>query len=75
MFNIKVTTIEEEQYVNTIKNDELIVSLFTFEMEINDKSEKTNKSVAIKADVEDDEELVEEDIDDNLTESIVLIAK
>ncbi|MCI35039.1 gag-pol polyprotein, partial [Trifolium medium] len=42
-FNMKVTAIEESQ--STIKVDELIGSLQTFEMAINDRSEK-NKSIA-----------------------------
>lgn len=75
MFNMKVTTIEEEQEVSTIKVDDIIGPLLTFEMTINDKSKKRNINMAFKDDVEDDEKHVEEDIDDNLTDSIVLIAK
>lgn len=47
---MKVTTIEETWDVSTIKVDELIESLLTFEMAINDKSEKINKSVEFKDD-------------------------
>lgn len=52
---MKVTTTEEDQYIFTIKRKELIGSLLTFEMEINDKLEKRNKSVVFKANIEDDE--------------------
>ena len=72
---MKVTTIEEAQDISIIKVDELIGSLLTFKMEINNKSKKRNQSVAFKADIEDVDEHVEEDIDDNLTESVILIAK
>lgn len=46
---MKVTTIEETQDVSTMKVDDLIRSLFTFEMVIDDKSEK-KRSVAFKMD-------------------------
>lgn len=52
---MKVTTTKEAQYVSTIKFNEQIGSLLAFEMEINDKSEKRNKSVTIKANIEDHE--------------------
>lgn len=41
--------------------DELIGSLFTIEMAINEKSKKTNNGVSFKADIENDEEQVKED--------------
>lgn len=44
-------------------------------MTINDKPEKKNKIVAIKTNVEDDEEQVEENTDENLTESIAILTK
>lgn len=44
-------------------------------MAINDKSKKSNKSVAFKANIEEDEDRVEGNIDDKLTESISLIDK
>lgn len=72
---MKVTTIEEAQDICTIEFDEIIGFLLTFEMATNDKYEKRNKSVASKADVEDDEEQVEEDIDVNLIKCISLLEK
>lgn len=72
---MKFTSIEEAQDVSIIKVDELIDSILTFEMKINEKHEKNNKSVSFKFDVEEDENHVEEDIDDNLTKSITLLAK
>lgn len=38
-FNMKVTTIEETQYISIVKLDKLIGSLLTFKMAINDKFE------------------------------------
>lgn len=45
--------------MSTIKVDELIDSLLTFEMGINDNHEKKNKSMAVKGDFEEDDEHVE----------------
>lgn len=42
---MKVTAIEEAQDLNNIKVNELICSLQTFKMALNDRSEKTNKSI------------------------------
>lgn len=39
-FDMKVITIEEAQDISTIKVDELIGSLQTFEMAVNDRTEK-----------------------------------
>lgn len=46
MYDMKVMAIEEARDVSIMKVDELIRSLLTFEMVINDKSEKKSKSVA-----------------------------
>lgn len=67
-FDMKVTTIEEAQNVITIKFDELMDSLLTIEIIINDNFEKKNKSVAFKVDIEEDEDHVENYTNDNLTE-------
>lgn len=40
---MKVTAIKETQDLSSIKVDELISSLQTFEMSINERSEKKNK--------------------------------
>lgn len=42
-FDTKVTTIEEAQDLSTIKVDELNGSLQTFELVINDKSERRTR--------------------------------
>lgn len=45
-FDMKVSAIKEAQDLRNIKVDELISSLQTFEMFINERSEKKNKGVA-----------------------------
>ena len=54
-FDIKVTTIEEAQDISTMRVDELIGSLQTFELGISDKSENKNKSVAFVSNTKDEE--------------------
>ncbi|MCI89325.1 gag-pol polyprotein, partial [Trifolium medium] len=43
-FNMKVIAIEESQDLSTIKVDELIGSLQTFEMALDDRTEKKHKN-------------------------------
>ena len=45
-FPMKVTAIEEAQDISTMPVDELIGSLQTFEMTLNNKTDKKNKSIA-----------------------------
>lgn len=44
MFVMKVATIEEAQDIDTIKVDELICLLLTFDMAINEKSEEKKET-------------------------------
>src|ERR1044072_4801859 len=46
IFSMKVTAIEEAQDIASMQVDELIVSLQTFELTLNDKADKRNKSIA-----------------------------
>lgn len=55
-FVMKVTTIEEAQYISNIKVDEPIGSLQTFEMTMNDRTEEKNKSITFVSKTEDDED-------------------
>lgn len=51
---MKVTDIEEAQNLSSIKVDELISSLQTFEMSINEWSEKKNKVITFVSNTEED---------------------
>jgi hypothetical protein len=44
-FDMKVVAIEEAQDISTMKVEELIGSLQTFELAISDRAEKKNKSI------------------------------
>lgn len=72
---MKFKDIEEAQDINSIKVDELVGSLLTFEMDVNEKNENKNKGVSFKSDVESDKEKEVEDNYDNFSNSIELIAK
>ena len=52
-FDMKVTAIEEAQDIDKMKVDELVGSLLTFELSINERSEKKNKSIAFVSNTED----------------------
>ncbi|XP_058741876.1 uncharacterized protein LOC131614283 [Vicia villosa] len=52
-FDMKVTAIEEAQDINRMRLNDLVGSLLTFELSINDRAEKKNKSIAFVANSED----------------------
>ena len=66
-FNMKVTAIEESQDLSTMKVDELIGSLQTFEMSLDDKPEKKMKNLAFKSE--------ESQTDDELSEALAYLTK
>lgn len=72
---MKVSAIKETKNIPTMKVDELIGSLLTFEITINDKYEEYSKCLAFKVDIIDHEDQASHDIDDNLTKSIVMLVK
>ena len=67
---MKVTTIEEAQDIASMKVEELVGSLQTFEMNFSDKIEKKGKSIAFTSNT-DNEEVDEED----LSKDIVLLGR
>ncbi|XP_057437675.1 uncharacterized protein LOC130729849 [Lotus japonicus] len=69
-FSMKVTAIEEAQDIGSMKVDELIGSLQTFELNFGDKTEKKNKSNAFVSNTDD--------IDcksENLSEALALLGR
>jgi hypothetical protein len=66
-FSMKVTAIEESQDLSSIKVDELIGSLQTFETSFDDKHEKKLKNLAFTSE--------ESPSEDNLSEAIAHISK
>ncbi|KAK2456842.1 gag-protease polyprotein [Trifolium repens] len=66
-FSMKVTAIEESQDLSTMKVDELIGSLQTFEMTFEDRPEKKMKNLAFKSE--------ESQSEDCLSKAIALLTK
>ncbi|XP_057425914.1 uncharacterized protein LOC130719307 [Lotus japonicus] len=72
-FDMIVTAIDEAQDISSIKVDELIGSLQTFEMSLNDRPEKKNKSIAFVSNMDEDQS--DKDPDENLSEDIALLGR
>ena len=74
-FDMKVITIEESQYINNIKVDELVGSLQTFELDINERSEKKNKSITYVSNTEYEEEQCDLTTDEGRSKAILLLGR
>lgn len=72
-FDTKVTTIKEDEDLSKIKVDELIGSLQTFEMDVSDRSENNNKSIAFISNTDKDEYQGQKDIEENFSYIISLV--
>ncbi|KAK2421778.1 gag-protease polyprotein [Trifolium repens] len=64
-FDMKVTTIEEARDIASMKVEEVVGSLQTFEMNFNDKVEKKGKCIAFTSNT-NNEEVDEEDLSDDI---------
>ncbi|KAK2358620.1 gag-protease polyprotein [Trifolium repens] len=64
-FDMKFTAIEEAQDIASMKVEELVGSLQTFEMNFSDKFEKKGKNIAFTSNT-DSEEVDEEDLSDDI---------
>ncbi|PNX59097.1 gag-protease polyprotein, partial [Trifolium pratense] len=73
-FDMKVTAIEESQDLANIQVDELIGSLQTYELSMNQRKEKKNKSLAFTSNTVDDEGSDLEG-DESLSEAMVLLGR
>ena len=58
-----------------MKVDELIGSLLTFELSINERSEKKNKSIAFVTNTEDEEEDYNLDTDGGISNALVMLGR
>ncbi|GAU10045.1 hypothetical protein TSUD_423660, partial [Trifolium subterraneum] len=74
-FDMKVIAMEEAQDISTMKVDELIGSLQTYESSVNERIEKKNKSISFVSNAEDED--LESDIEstDSVSEAIVLLGR
>ena len=67
-FAYKLTIIEEAKDVWSMKLQELMGSLHTFEMNFEEQAEKKNKAIMLKADTKRDEFDSRYDVDKDLVE-------
>ena len=74
-FDMKVTAIEEAHDISGIKVDELVGSLQNFELVINNRTEKKDKSVAFTSNTENDEVLGDSVSDEDLSENLVMLGR
>ncbi|KAK2453398.1 gag-protease polyprotein [Trifolium repens] len=74
-FDMKVTAIEEAHDINTMKVDELIGSLETFELAINERGDKKSKSIAFASNTDDCESTGEFDEDDGFSEALAMVGR
>ena len=71
-FAMKVTAIEEAQDINTLKVEELVGSLMTFEMGISENVDKKNKSIAL---VSNSEEECKKGDEEKISEAIAMLGR
>ncbi|MCI91504.1 gag-pol polyprotein, partial [Trifolium medium] len=58
-----------------MKLDELVGSLQTYEVAVNERTEKKNKSIVFVSNVEDEEQHDEMESDDNISDAIVILGE
>ncbi|MCH79805.1 gag-protease polyprotein [Trifolium medium] len=71
---MKVVAIEEAQNISSMKVNELIGSLTTYEFVVDERGEKKSKSIALVTNAEDNNEL-EDESDESISEAMVLLGK
>jgi hypothetical protein len=74
-FDMKVTTIEEAQDIATIKVEELIGSLLTCEIAINERTDKKAKSIAFVTNANSEESQANVDTEESITDALVLLGR
>src|ERR1044072_9023453 len=74
-FAMKVTSIEEAQDIANMQVDELIGSLETFELSLNDKVDKKNKSIAFVSNIDEGDDDSESDFAGEFTEALALLRR
>ncbi|KAK2371769.1 gag-protease polyprotein [Trifolium repens] len=74
-FDMKVTAIEEAHDISTMKMDELVGSLQTFEIVRNDRGDKKNKSIAFVTNTEDDVAESDDEEGDSIADVIAMLGR
>lgn len=74
-FDKKLAVIEETQYLSTLKVDELVGSLQTFEVAINEISEKKIKCVAFVSNTQENEDQNKKDSKEIFSDAIEFVRR
>jgi hypothetical protein len=70
-----VTAIQESQDIRNMKVDGLIGSLQTFELTINDRTEKKNKNITFISNTDEEDVQCNVDTDESISDVIVLLGR
>ena len=71
---MKVTAIEEFREIGSMKLDELVVSLQTFELSMKDRTKKKNKSIAFVSNADEESES-DKEADESISDALVLLRR
>ncbi|GAU50915.1 hypothetical protein TSUD_411150, partial [Trifolium subterraneum] len=74
-FDTKVIAMEEAQDISTMRVDELIGSLQTYESSVNERIERKNKSIALVSNTAEEDEEDEQDSGESFSEAIVMLGR
>ncbi|PNX93845.1 gag-protease polyprotein, partial [Trifolium pratense] len=74
-FDIKVTAIEEAKDISEMKLDELVGSLQTYEVAINERAKKNNKNIAFVSNTDDEEVQSDMGSDESISDAIVRLGR
>ncbi|KAK2380438.1 gag-protease polyprotein [Trifolium repens] len=74
-FDIKVTAIEEAHDITTMKMDELVGSLQTFEIVLNERGDKKNKSIAFVTNTDDGNVQSEDEEEESIADAIAILGR
>ncbi|KAK2364020.1 putative mitochondrial protein [Trifolium repens] len=72
---MKVTAIEEAHDISTMKMDELVGSLQTFEIVLNERGDKKNKSIVFVSNTDDSNDQSEDEEEDSIADAIAMLGR
>ncbi|KAK2428549.1 putative mitochondrial protein [Trifolium repens] len=74
-FDMKVTAIEEAHDISTMKMDELVGSLQTFEIVLNERGDKKNQSIAFASNTDESNYQSEDEEEDSIADAIAMLGR
>ncbi|KAK2456850.1 gag-protease polyprotein [Trifolium repens] len=74
-FDMKVTAIEEAHDISTMKMDELVGSLQTFEIVLDERGDKKNKSITFVSNTDEGNDQTEDEEEDSIADAIAMLGR